>query len=367
MDTRYISAVPHPARHPLVDRLAAFVDLGRRVDGERDRKGSGWQVYLAARELLGALRAAPSDASLDPWRARAVAGLERRLQGMDARRAYNRLSVELHERSHHDLVSLRRRLGSLDHEERLEAVSAAGELQWEEAAPILRERLEIEEHPFVLSKLTKVLGLLGGEEDLELLSPFLAHEDDRVRANTVEGIEKLAGEAKFEVLTPLLDDPSPRVKTNVLLALQGLGAEAYAGLLGRMTRSTLVGQRRSALYAVSFLPGSEAVELLARLMRDEELDIQHQAIGRMGRRGGFQAAEALVALVEEAEDPGTRGAALGALGELRDACTEQQRRRLGDLLAPYRSELGPAPEAGDACAAEDASLESLLTWVERGG
>jgi HEAT repeat protein len=356
-----------PARHPLEDRLAALVEMGRRVDATRDRKGGGWQVYLAARKLLGELGEAEPDPALDPWRARAEAALQRRMQGMDARKAYNRLSVELHEKSDQDLVRFRRRLGSLEYEERLEAVSTAGELDWEEALPSLRERLEIEDHPFVLSKLTKVIGGFGDLEDLPLLEPFLAHDDDRVRANTVEGIEQLPGDAKFDVLRPLLDDPAPRVKTNALLALQGLGEEAYAGLLGRMTRSTMASQRRSALYAVSFLPGSEASDLLAKLMRDEELDIQHQAIARMGRRGGFQAAEALVALIEETEDQGTRGAALGALQELRDSSSRMQRRRLQELLEPLASELGPAPPATAMLGKEAETLESMLTWVERGG
>ena len=336
------------------------------MDAKKDRKGGGWQVYLAAQELLGELRQTGPDPVVDPWRSRAVAALQRRMQGMDARKAYNRLSVELHEKSEQDLVRLRRRMGSLEWKERLEAVSTVGELDWEGALSSLRERLALEEHPHVISKLTKVIGQLGEEGDLDVLAPFLEHEDDRVRANTVEGIEGLPGEEKFAVLTPLLDDPAPRVKTNALLALQGLGEEAYAGLLGRMTRSTMASQRRSALYAVSFLPGTEAVDLLARLMRDEELEIQHQAIARMGRRGGYQAAEALVALVEEAGDPGTRGAALGALKELRDACTEMQRRRLGDLLAPYQRELGDPP-ASPAAGSGHGEVEDLLVWEERGG
>lgn len=356
-----------PTHHPLADRLAALVELGRRVDAKKDRKGGGWQVYLAAQELLGELREAPPDERLDPWRARAIGALQRRVEGMDARKAYNPLSVELHHKQEQDLVRLRRRLGSLDEKQRLEAVSTAGELDWHEALPPLRERLELEDHPFVVSKLTKVIGQLGDESDLARLEPFLGHDDDRVRANTVEGIEQLPGEARFELLKAQLDDPSPRVKTNALLALQGMGEEAYEGLLDRMTRSSMAGQRRSALYAVGFLPGSAAVEQLARLMRDAELDIQHQAIARMGKRGGFHAAEALVALIEETQDPGTRGAAIGALEELRDAATEMQRRRLRPLLSPYAAALGEPPAPGGPAGRDGDDLETMLVWVERGG
>jgi HEAT repeat protein len=93
-----------------------------------------------------------------------------------------------------------------------------------DACPLLLEYLPKEKHPWVISKLTKVTGILGAPYDndavLEALIPFLLHEDDRIRANTIEGIGGLQSERKTPVLVRMLMlDPSERVQEKAAIAI----------------------------------------------------------------------------------------------------------------------------------------------------
>jgi|GEM_PF-1030041 len=93
-----------------------------------------------------------------------------------------------------------------------------------EAAPHLLNLLKTEDHPWVVSKLTKTTGLLGAPHDnehiLDCLLPFLSHEDDRIRANTIEGIGGLQSNRKLPILLDMmLKDDSERVKQMAAIAI----------------------------------------------------------------------------------------------------------------------------------------------------
>ena len=67
----------------------------------------------------------------------------------------------------------------------------------------------------MISKLTKTTGLLGASHDNEqtfdVLLGYLNHEDDRIRANTIEGIGGLQTSRKLPILLDtMLKDSSER-------------------------------------------------------------------------------------------------------------------------------------------------------------
>jgi HEAT repeat protein len=196
----------------------------------------------------------------------------------------------------------------------------------------------------VISKLTKVVGFLGGRVALQQLVPFLEHEDARVRANTVEGMVDIPGEEKYQYLLRLLEDPSPRVQGNVAVALQGMGAEEFAGVVARLVHSADPGPRRSALYVLGQLPPAAAYAHLRDLTRDNEPDIQRAAIARLGQQGTPQAVEALVEVARENPTGDIHAIALTALRAVWHGRPEDERKALVDQLAEFA---GPVarPEA----------------------
>lgn len=322
--------------------LAELMALEKQVQQATDRRGEGWKVYLEVRRILTTLRdgvtqdGSPAEALVQ----KAIPLLEQRQKALEAADAYNRTSVQLSERSELDLVVLRQHLDSQDHAVRLEAVAAAGELAWADALPFLLAQLDQETHPFVLSKLTKVLGGLGDEQVLEPLARFLAHEDDRVRANTVEGIEALPGDAKYTHLMPRLEDPSPRVRANALKALQSLGGEQFSSLLGRMVHSQDVKVRLSVLHALGAIRGPMAHTFLSRMLEDDDRSVQERAMALLARRGDMAAAQALIALMQTECGERARGKALLALRHLRGRAQPDLARKLDSLVQGLVGELG---------------------------
>lgn len=72
----------------------------------------------------------------------------------------------------------------------------------------------------VISYLTKSLGVgFPTEEILPTLAKYLKHEDDRVVANTIEGIEGIISPKSVVLITQVLDHKHHRVKANAAKAL----------------------------------------------------------------------------------------------------------------------------------------------------
>lgn len=335
--------------------------MERRLQTAQDAKGGGWRLYVQSRDALSFLRQQlPTlEASLRPVVERAVEVLEGRVRRMDEQEAYNPTSVLLHRRSDDDLARLEGLLQSQDYRQRLAAVAAADELRWQDALPLLQDRLDVEDHPFVISKLTKVVGFLGGKAALHQLVPFLDHEDARIRANTVEGMVDIPGDEKYRYLLPLMEDPSPRVQGNVAVSLQGMGAAEFAGVVARLVHSAEPGARHSALYVLGQLPESAAFAHLRDLTRDEEPDIRRAAIAKLGAQGTLQAVEALVEVLRTHPDGDTHGAARASLEAVWHARPEAERKEMADALGEFAGEVARASHVRPTPAASD-SVEALI-------
>ena len=115
-------------------------------------------------------------------------------------------------------------LKSTDFRERLRVLEFFESEGISEAVPHLLALIETEEHPWVISKLTKTTGLLGAshnnEQIFDVLLGYLNHEDDRIRANTIEGIGGLQTSRKLPILLDtMLKDSSERVKQMASIAI----------------------------------------------------------------------------------------------------------------------------------------------------
>lgn len=120
--------------------------------------------------------------------------------------------------------------------------------------------------------------------DRDRLLPFLAHEDDRVRANAVEAVEATRDpEFMIPALSPLLEDRSNRARANASKALGGLGEPRVLETLGQMVSSANLGARESAVYAMSYLKGPPVLELLVRCLRDPFEGVRSRACRALAR------------------------------------------------------------------------------------
>ncbi len=124
--------------------------------------------------------------------------------------------------------------------------------------------------PVQISFLTKHLGMrFPDEEMLTCLLPYLKHSDDRVVANTVEGIESMESNAAVAVLAQLLNHPSQRVRANAAKALNRhqpeKAAEVFRQMLQMREQPNFI---LAACHAVRHVRGREFLPLLAGLLDD---------------------------------------------------------------------------------------------------
>jgi hypothetical protein len=341
------------------------VALEREVQQKTDRRGEGWRVYLELRRLRQHLDVpvARDEPGLLAYVTKAKGVISQRMAAMEEGNLFNRISVEIAEMSELDLFVLQKHLASEDHQVRLEAVSAVGELGYQGALPSLLELLAREQHLFVLSKLTKVLGQVGGAAVMGELLPYLSHEDDRVRANTIEGLESIPGDDKFIHIMPMLEDPAPRVRANALKAIKALGGERFTSMLRTMIRHPEFDHRRSALFVLQAMQNDFGRDCLVVMLDDHHPELRGRALDLLARRTDMPTVEGLVKLIRSGPGEATRERALEVLRTIQAAAppevaaaVAEQLRRLAEPEAEPEPEATPAtpvPVAPDPAAGTD--------------
>jgi len=172
------------------------------------------------------------------------------------------------------LAEFRRAVEHKSFERRLSAVAAAHQFDTDEVLPVLRSMIGPETHPWVVSKLTKELGRLGDRSDIERIVPFLQHPDDRVRANTVEGLGYIGGEFVYDHVKELEDDPSPRVRANVLRITYRVNRERSLARLREMIVSKDAADSTSAIYTLSEVYSDDILDLIELALDHQEQEVK---------------------------------------------------------------------------------------------
>jgi len=82
--------------------------------------------------------------------------------------------------------------------------------------PTLLELLEKESDVFVLATIISALGNFKENAVADSIVMYLNHEDPRVRANSIDSLEKIGDKKYFKNIAPLIYDDDPRVKANAI-------------------------------------------------------------------------------------------------------------------------------------------------------
>ena len=91
----------------------------------------------------------------------------------------------------------------------------------EEQISSILDRLKLEKDPGVIARGLAALSHSKATEKLKMriFTTFLSHEDNRVRANALEGMGRWLPDDQKDFFLPHLDDPNNRVRANAILAL----------------------------------------------------------------------------------------------------------------------------------------------------
>lgn len=153
----------------------------------------------------------------------------------------------------------------------LDVIKKLCESKKPEAEQFLKTYLSNCKDNIQISYLTKNIGIyFPSEENLLLLMPFLKHEDDRIVANTIEGIEAIGSSKGVIVLSQLLEHKSNRVRTNAAIALGKFDAEKSFAVISKMlTPEAGAHFRISACHAIKTLRDPRFLDQLEPALLDD--------------------------------------------------------------------------------------------------
>jgi len=122
-----------------------------------------------------------------------------------------------------------------------------------------------------VSYLTKNIGInFPSEENLMFLLPYLKHEDDRIVANTIEGIKAIESPASVKAISQLLGHESNRVKSNAAIALVRYDQEkSFAVISEMLSPESEAHFKISACHAIKALKDPKFLGLLEPALYDD--------------------------------------------------------------------------------------------------
>jgi len=186
-------------------------------------------------------------------------------------------------------------LNSQDIEVRIESLKEIEAKRLTEARPNVIALVTSSEEPILVSQGLSALRVIGNAADGDLLTRFLGHANDRVRANAVEAISCLSPrETVARLLAPMAQDRSNRVRGNVIRALAELGVSGLEPKVEEMLLHPDVSMRLSAVWAASFIKPRASLSLLSKASGDPSPDVRLKLIEMLGKREISQDMAALV-------------------------------------------------------------------------
>lgn len=168
-----------------------------------------------------------------------------------------------------------------DPEVRYHVMDVIERINPEKARMFAEKAVAAEPDSKVLSRAIAVLGKVGTEDHIAVLSEKLRSGDRRVKANAVEALEAIGGKRVYEFFNLLVDEQDNRVKANILIALGKYGDLKVFELLSRMIKDSESNMRASAAYALGKLGMAQGVEPLINALSDKDPMVRRQVVASL--------------------------------------------------------------------------------------
>ncbi len=146
------------------------------------------------------------------------------------------------------------------------------------AAPAVRRALQSEVPWYFVRNLVRLLGEIGNENDLDILSPLLDHAEFRVRWQVLNSIYQIGGNRRGELLLQRLDREEDRLKIHIVTMLGELRhREAVPALVRLLEKKTLVSSeekvqlQKKACLALARIGSPLAIPILSEIARGGKL------------------------------------------------------------------------------------------------
>ena len=294
------------------------ISLEKQLRATSNFRGNASTLYLKLKKLVQVTEQNfGKDEETRSYADKVRALIEQRISAMENNNEFNPVSVAIFDKTELDLLILEKHLVNEDFKARLDAIAAVEELNYSAALPKLIPMIGKEKHPWVISKLVKVIAMYGGIESLEVVSPFLEHEDERIRANCIEGIAAIDDSRKYPYIMKALDDSSSRVKANALKALKALGGKEFNSLIKQMVNAPSADARHSVLFVLKNMKNVLARDSLIKLLDDQDSEIQRMSGTLLAKFNDIETVKVLTDTVKNSQSQKLKDICIKSLGKIR--------------------------------------------------
>ncbi len=164
-------------------------------------------------------------------------------------------------------------------EEKIELLLSISKGELEIPVSLIVEQLKVESDLFVLSALIKGLGKLGTPGiHKNIILEFLKHDEPRIRANAIEGLELFDVDDIYSDIIPMLKDENNRVRANAAKALNKAGSEKVYHILETMVNSGKIYFLESAIFALEKIGNSPKLKALLEQANNKVKTFQEKSI-----------------------------------------------------------------------------------------
>ncbi|MCK5687321.1 HEAT repeat domain-containing protein [bacterium] len=134
---------------------------------------------------------------------------------------------------------------------------------------------------------------------IDVVKEHLKFDDDRVRANAVETLQKIGTKDDIIDLFPLIDDSNNRVRANVMTALWKLGKFYRIEKIEEMLQSESAMMRASAIYALGDIESVECIKLLEKHLNDSSIIVRKNIITSLKKLNSPESLTLLIKCLNE--------------------------------------------------------------------
>lgn len=140
--------------------------------------------------------------------------------------------------------------------------------------PTLYQLLRKDATPEIISAIISAIGYFRHTESIDILLPYLEHEDNRIRANAVQTLGGILPETQLDILKPFLEDAYHRVCASAIVALYKTYTAESLQALRKMAESLSEKEQLSAIYCMGAIKINKPAQFFHYLRQSHSERVQ---------------------------------------------------------------------------------------------
>jgi hypothetical protein len=142
--------------------------------------------------------------------------------------------------------------------------------------PTLHKLLHKDSTPEIISTVISAIGRFRHTTSIAILTPFLEHENDRIRANAIQALGIILPGPQLEILRPFLEDAHHRVISSTIVALHKQFPAESLSALRKMAESLSEKEQLSAIYCMGAIETDLPADLFRHLYQSDSPKVKER-------------------------------------------------------------------------------------------